>query len=241
MGEVDLYGDSYGSFFAQTFAVRYPGVVRTLVLDGTSPIADLDPLYPTSATRLRENLALMCARSGGTCPTSSGQMLRLVERVLDRLRPTPVTTAAPDGTGAELTVVLTPRKVLDALLSTDVTPGWIRETPAALAAFLDGNPRPLARMVAEGAIDPGAPAAGRRPNGLRSGLRSFSEGAYLAYACTDYPQLWDKDAGFAARERQYAAALDALPLVDLRALADGGVGRFRLLCVRVLPALASRP
>ncbi len=77
--EIDLYGDSYGSFFSQTFAVRYPAVVRTLVLDGTYPISDLDPLYRTSATRLRENLALICARSAGTCPTSPGQMLRLVD------------------------------------------------------------------------------------------------------------------------------------------------------------------
>jgi pimeloyl-ACP methyl ester carboxylesterase len=208
---IDLYGDSYGSFFSQAFAVRYPSSVRSLVLDATYPISDLDPLYLTSATRLRENLALFCARSLATCPTSPGQMLRLVERVLDRVRPRGVSATAPDAEGTDITVVLTPRKVLDVLLSTDGTPGWIREAPAALQAFFDGNHRPLARMVAEGALDPGSPAAGRRPNGLRDELRSFSEGAYLAYACTDYPQLWDKDAGFAARERQYAETLEALP------------------------------
>ena len=211
--QIDLYGDSYGSFFSQAFAVRYPAILRTLVLDATYPISDLDPLYRTSATRLRENLALFCARSVATCPTTPGDMVGLVDRVLARIRANPVSTTAPDGTGRETTVIFTPRRVLDALLYTDGTPGWIREAPAALAAFLGGNQRPLGRMVAESAIDPATAGAPRRPGGLRprAEIRSFSEGAYLAYACTDYPAIWTKQASFSARESQYAATLAALP------------------------------
>ena len=33
IGRVDLYGDSYGSYAAQAFALRYPGKLRSLVLD----------------------------------------------------------------------------------------------------------------------------------------------------------------------------------------------------------------
>ncbi len=211
--QIDLYGDSYGSFFSQAFAVRYPALLRTLVLDATYPISNLDPLYRTSATRLRENLALFCARSLATCPTTPGDMVGLVDRVLARIRANPVTTSAPDGTGRETTVVFTPRKVLDVLLYTDGTPGWIREAPAALAAFLAGNQRPLGRLVAESAIDPAAADAPRRPGGLRprAEIRSFSEGAYLAYACTDYPAIWNKQASFSTRASQYAATLAGLP------------------------------
>ena len=213
VSQIDLYGDSYGSFFSQAFAVRYPGLLRTLVLDATYPISNLDPLYRTSATRLRENLALFCARSLATCPTTPGDMVGLVERVLARIRANQVTTTAPDGTGRETTVVFTPRKVLDVLLYTDGTPGWIREAPAALSAFLAGNHRPLGRLVAESAIDPAAAGAPRRPGGLRprAEIRSFSEGAYLAYACTDYPAIWSKQASFSIRASQYAATLAALP------------------------------
>jgi pimeloyl-ACP methyl ester carboxylesterase len=209
--QIDLYGDSYGSYFSQAFAVRYPGMLRTLVLDATYPISGLDPLYRTSATRLRENLAIACARSAATCPTTPGDMVGLVDRVLQRIRASATTTSAPDGTGVETTVRFTPRKVLDLLLYTDGTPGWIREAPAALTAFLAGNPRPLGRMVAESAIDP-ASAAPRLPGGLRprAEIRSFSEGAYLAYACTDYPAIWNKASSFPARQSQYAAALAAL-------------------------------
>ncbi|HYI74469.1 MAG TPA: alpha/beta fold hydrolase [Gaiellaceae bacterium] len=205
--QLDLYGDSYGSFFSQAFAVRYPSMLRTLVLDATYPISGLDALYRTSATRLRENLALFCTRSAATCPTTPGDMVALVDRVLQRIRADAITTTAPDGTGRETTVRFTPRKVLDVLLYTDGTPGWIREAPAALTAFLAGNLRPLGRMVAEGAIDPAA--AARLPGGLRprAEIRSFSEGAYLAYGCTDYPAIWNKASTFAARESQYAAVL----------------------------------
>ena len=49
VAKIDLYGDSYGSFFAQTFTVRHPDRVRALVLDGTYPASHLDPWYPTTA------------------------------------------------------------------------------------------------------------------------------------------------------------------------------------------------
>jgi pimeloyl-ACP methyl ester carboxylesterase len=209
--KIDLYGDSYGSFLSQTFAVRYPHSVSTLVLDGTYPITGLDPWYLTTATRLRDNLQLVCARSAATCPTTPGGMIPLVRQVVDRLRATPVATTAPDADGDEIQVTLTPRRVLDALLNMDVIPGFDREAPAALEALLAGDPRPLARMVAEAEIDvTGAPGLPRLEKGLAAEVRSYSEGAYLAYACNDYPQLWDVNAPFATRDSQFAAATAAL-------------------------------
>ena len=42
-GKVDLYGDSYGSYAAQAFAIRYPHRLRSLVLDGTYQLPGSDP------------------------------------------------------------------------------------------------------------------------------------------------------------------------------------------------------
>ena len=42
---VDLYGDSYGTFFGQTFALRHPDRLRTLTLDAAYPVEDQDPWY----------------------------------------------------------------------------------------------------------------------------------------------------------------------------------------------------
>ena len=213
---IDLYGDSYGSFFSQTFAVRHPGYLRSLVLDATYPIEGLDPWYRTTPERLRENLALFCARSPATCPVAPGEMVELTRQVAASLRADPVTTTAPDAFGSFVTVTLTARRFFDTLLYTDVTPGYVREYPAAAVAFLDGNVRPLARMVAE--VFGPTTAAATRPGHYpppkpppNSALRGWSDGAYLGYICNDYPTLWDVSSGLAAREAQYSASIAALP------------------------------
>lgn len=43
-GRLDLYGQSYGTFFAQVYAQRYPGSVRSLILDSALP-APLPPEF----------------------------------------------------------------------------------------------------------------------------------------------------------------------------------------------------
>ncbi|HEX5017279.1 MAG TPA: alpha/beta fold hydrolase, partial [Actinomycetes bacterium] len=209
--KIDLYGDSYGSFFAQTFTTRYPQYVRTAIFDATYPITGLDPWYATTAQRLRENVRLFCAKSPATCPVAPREMLPLLADVVETVRDEPIRTTAPDWLGYEVPITITPRRVMDALLYTDVTPGYVREVPAALIALLDGNPRPFARMIAEVEGASADAVAGKmgipRPN---QEIRFWSEGAYLAYACSDYPQLWDKQAGPAERQRQFADAVDDL-------------------------------
>ena len=62
---VDMYGDSYGSFMAQAFAVRHPDRVRTLVLDGTYPVEDQDPWYRDLNAALRDAFRVVCERDPG--------------------------------------------------------------------------------------------------------------------------------------------------------------------------------
>jgi pimeloyl-ACP methyl ester carboxylesterase len=35
---IDLYGDSYGTYFEQVFAIRHPNTLRSIVLDGAYPL-----------------------------------------------------------------------------------------------------------------------------------------------------------------------------------------------------------
>ncbi|MDP9064990.1 MAG: alpha/beta hydrolase, partial [Pseudomonadota bacterium] len=45
---IDLYGDSYGTYFEQVFALRHPARLRSLVLDGAYPLSGPDyAWYPT--------------------------------------------------------------------------------------------------------------------------------------------------------------------------------------------------
>ena len=39
---INLYGDSYGTYFEQVFAVRHPNVLRSIVLDGAYPLNGAD-------------------------------------------------------------------------------------------------------------------------------------------------------------------------------------------------------
>ncbi len=57
VGEVDVYGDSYGTFAAQTFAYRHPRHIRTIVLDGAYPPVGEDPWLPGTAPEMRRAFA----------------------------------------------------------------------------------------------------------------------------------------------------------------------------------------
>ncbi len=49
LAKVDLYGDSYGTYFAQSFLSRYPSRLRSVVLDSAYEARDLDPWYRTTS------------------------------------------------------------------------------------------------------------------------------------------------------------------------------------------------
>lgn len=46
IAKVNLYGDSYGTFFGQTFATRHPERIRTVTLDAAYPDRGRRPLVP---------------------------------------------------------------------------------------------------------------------------------------------------------------------------------------------------
>ena len=54
--QVDVYGDSYGTFLGQTFAIRHPDRVRSLTLDAAYPVVDQNPWYPDLNRALRKCL-----------------------------------------------------------------------------------------------------------------------------------------------------------------------------------------
>jgi pimeloyl-ACP methyl ester carboxylesterase len=61
---IDLYGDSYGTYFAQVFAVRHPGAMRSIVLDGAYPLDGPGyAWYPSYAPAMRDKFNLACRRS----------------------------------------------------------------------------------------------------------------------------------------------------------------------------------
>ena len=62
IGQVDVYGDSYGTYAGQAFAARHPARLRSLVLDGAYPVPGTDPTLGDLAEATQRALRLVCER-----------------------------------------------------------------------------------------------------------------------------------------------------------------------------------
>ena len=98
LSKIDLYGDSYGTFFAQTFAGRHPTMLRSLVLDGAYPTTGEDAWYPTQGPAMLRSINLVCARTPACSAlgTSTGSLL---QQVLAKVRKSPWRGVAPNADG----------------------------------------------------------------------------------------------------------------------------------------------
>jgi pimeloyl-ACP methyl ester carboxylesterase len=88
LGRVDVYGDSYGTFFAQVFTGRHPAMVRTLVVDSAYPAYGESAWYPTQGPALREAFDAACRRSAA-CRSAGGPFLPTLAKVLRIVRSHP--------------------------------------------------------------------------------------------------------------------------------------------------------
>jgi pimeloyl-ACP methyl ester carboxylesterase len=75
-GKIFFYGDSYGTFFGQAYAVRHPGSLRGLILDSAYP-GD-DPYYRTLLPAGLHGLRLACRYS----PSCGGDPVARLTRVV---------------------------------------------------------------------------------------------------------------------------------------------------------------
>jgi pimeloyl-ACP methyl ester carboxylesterase len=96
--KVDLYGDSYGTFFGQTFAVRHPEKLRSLVLDSAYFVGGTDPFYIDTNRAIRDAFRYVCERRP-SCASRPGDPMRRMARMAERLRREPIVGRAPNGDG----------------------------------------------------------------------------------------------------------------------------------------------
>ena len=99
LGPVDLYGDSYGSWFAQVFANRYPQLVRSVILDSTYSTVTIDPWYRSSLASMPANFDAACLRSPQSAAAEHQEPWRRIVEVAKLLRSSPVTGTVPDAGG----------------------------------------------------------------------------------------------------------------------------------------------
>lgn len=192
---VDLYGDSYGTYFGQVFSVRHPDLLRSVVLDAAYPVQADDYLYVEAAPATNHAMAVSCDRSP-TCAALATTPGERLQALLDIMRVTPITGTGHDADGAAHDIVIDAPELIDITRSAAYGYGVHREFDPAVRAFLDhGDALPLLRISAE--LGAGAP----------SDPTEFSDGLYAMVSCIDYPQPFDFTQSRELRRQQLEANL----------------------------------
>ncbi len=62
LGRITLYGDSYGTFLAQSYAFRHPDTLNALVLDSAYPARGESAWYPSLIETGVRSMAIACRR-----------------------------------------------------------------------------------------------------------------------------------------------------------------------------------
>ena len=97
----NLYGDSYGTYFAQVFALRHPQRLRSLVLDGAYPLDGPDyAWYPHYAPAMREKFNRACERSAD-CSAIPGSSIEHIAPALEAAAREALRRAGAPGRGQQ--------------------------------------------------------------------------------------------------------------------------------------------
>ena len=202
-GPVDLYGDSYGTYAAQAFALRHPERLRSLTLDAAYPLPGTDPAYADLIAAFRRGVRLSCQRRPG-CPAAERRedAVALLASGGAKARGEADQRIGLDGDGNPRVLRVDQDGLAQIAGASYYSYVVWRDLLAAVVAYEEGDNAPLLRLGAEhiygdaGAADP----------------PSFSDPLYLAVTCHDYPQLWDPDTPIALRAEEAAARLGGYPL-----------------------------
>ena len=197
---IDLYGDSYGTYFEQTFATRHGALLRSIVLDGAYPLTGPDyAWYPTYAPAMRDKFNIACARSA-SCASVPGSSVDHIQPALDALRAHPFPATGYDEDGNARHFEANASQLAIVMFGGAPALTTARETDAAARAFAQGDHLPLLRLMAEtaSAVDSRDPTADPT---------QWSAGLAAAVMCQDPPQIFDTSLPPAARATDRARAL----------------------------------
>ena len=205
--KVDLYGDSYGTYFAQSFLSRYPKMLRSVVLDSAYEARDLDPWYVTTVRTARRAFAAVCVQAAA-CRAATGSQANeawaRITTLTHLLRLHPIVGTAPGVDAKPVPERIDVTALVNIVNDAGYDPDPYRQLDAAVRAYLDHrDATPLIRLYAQD--------IGYDYSDYQARAPYYSDGLYMAVACTDYPQLFDMRSGRAARTAELAHAVKSLP------------------------------
>jgi pimeloyl-ACP methyl ester carboxylesterase len=184
VARIALYGDSYGTYFAEVFSLRHPQLLRALVLDGAFPLEGPDyPWYPHYAPAMRAKFNLACERDAA-CHGLGGSSLEHVAPALALLRGAPVDATVAYGDHRTARLHADAGALATVMFGSAPALASVRELDAAARAFAAGDRLPLLRLMAETRDEVDSRDATRSP-------QIFSAGLAAAVFCQDTPQIFD--------------------------------------------------
>jgi len=194
---VDLYGDSYGTYFSQVFAYRHPSLLRSVVLDSAYPVPMVggeSPWYPYFAPTMNNAFNQVCARTA-SCAALPGSGMDHIQPALDLLRAHPFDAQARNADGEMTSFRAEPSTLALVMLAGAPPYAVARELDAASRAFAQGDQAPLLRLMAEA-------VSSQDPRYAHDLPQAYSEGLFWAVSCQDYAQVYDMTLPPAARQQQ---------------------------------------
>jgi pimeloyl-ACP methyl ester carboxylesterase len=184
VGQIDLYGDSYGTFFGETYSARHPQRLRALVLDGAYPVKGQSAWWPEVGVAMRYAFNTACQRAED-CADLPGTAMDRLTAMVQRVRANPIQGIAQDGDGTLRTVTIDPVSLAYLSTSDALYYPVTRETDPAVRALQDnGDALPLLRLISENEAASFSGSPGSNPE-------DDSNGLYLAVNCQDYPQIYN--------------------------------------------------
>ncbi len=204
ISKIDLYGDSYGSFFAQVFADHYPQMIRSLVLDSTYQTQGLGPWYRSTIDSMPADFDNACSRSPACAEATSKPAWDDIEALAAKLRRSPISGTVPDENGTLQAATMNVVGLVNLLNDAAGDPMIYRGIDAAARAELDNDDAaPLLRLYSQRlAFD---------EDYFDMPASEYSDLLYMAVSCLDYPQLFDVHDTQAQRDEQLKAAEEKLP------------------------------
>jgi pimeloyl-ACP methyl ester carboxylesterase len=202
-GKVDLYGDSYGTYFGQVFTARYHRMLRSVTLDAAYPVAERDPFWRKTIAAARTGFNLACDRSVACHQAAPGNSWGRIGLAARYLRAHPVTGRTRDPYGD----VVRTRVGIDQLIELVNTAGYdngvYRELDPAIRALIgpDHDPVPILRLTAQEIY----------PTENSGPVRDFNAGLYEATTCVDYPQPFSWSSSVPGRRAEYRREAARLP------------------------------
>ena len=220
LGRIDLYGDSYGTFFAQVFAVRHPEKLRSLVLDGAYPLGGKQyAWYPAYAPAMRDKFNFACRRSPA-CSLLPGDSMSHIEPALRSLRARPVPAQVRDSAGKLRSFTADAAQLAIVMFGSAPALASVRELDAAARAFSAGDRQPLLRLMAE-------TQTGVDARDDEQSAATFSSGLAAAVMCQDAPQIYDMSLPPAERRADRDRAIAHRQAVAPDTYAPFTIGEYR--------------